>query len=329
VTGVGVWAELLGDAEIEAALPELGRAGARIGLALPSVRIGDAAVAELTRAAREHGVSVRAWLLLPREQGYWIGESNAGAFAAAVGELVAWIGRPSGPAFDGISVDLEPAYEYSEALRTTKKSRPDRWLALMAEHVDPVQFERARGELARAVASARAAGLWTHAVTYPLLLDQPDGETILEDALDIPVTGIDWDEVSFMVYQTAFAQQVGSWLGPSLVRSYAQDAVRRHGARAGIDLGVVGDAGLGLDPGDRYPSPEALALDLGAAIAAGIPPSRIRVYGLAGMLATGGVERWLARGELGARAPDPTRAVAGVRAGAGGLVTALRALRVS
>lgn len=327
--GLGVWAELLTDTEIEAALPSLGRAGARLGLALPSARIGDVAVTRLTHAAREHGVRVRAWLLLPREQGYWIGESNAGAFAQAVDDLALWTTRTNGPVFDGISVDLEPAFEYSEALRTAKKSRPDRLVALLAEHVDPARFERARAELQRAVATARSAGLWTHAVTYPLLLDQPEGETILEDALDVPVSGIDWDEISFMVYQTAFAQQVGTWLGPALVHSYAEDAVRRHGARAGIDLGVVGDAGLGLAPGDRFPSPRELALDVGAALAAGIVPERIRVYGLAGMLDSGGVERWLGATELVPSAPPPARAVAGVRAGSRGLVTALRAFRLS
>jgi hypothetical protein len=183
--------------------------------------------------------------------------------------------------------------------------------------------------LGRAVDQARSAGLWVHAVTYPLLLDQPEGETVLEDALDVPVSGIEWDEVSVMVYQTAFAQQVGGWLGPALVHSYAEDAVRRFGARAGLDLGVVGDSGLGLDPGDRYPSPAALGSDLQAVLAAGIPLERIRVYGLAGAVGTGGCERWLSLTELAPEAPPQTRAVAGVRSGARALVTALRALCVS
>lgn len=324
--GLGVWAELLDDAAIAAALPALSRCAARIGFALPAERIGDDAVAALTRSARDQGVPVRAWLLLPREQGYWIGESNVEHFVAALERLVAWCGAPGGPAFDGVSVDLEPAYDYSEELRTTKKARPDRWLPLLARHVEPARFQRAQSVLARGVDAARRHGFYMHAVSYPLVLDQPDGDVTIEDAFDIPVTGSDWDEVSVMVYQTAFAQQIGSWLGPDLVHSYALDCVRRFGARAGIDVGVVGDQGVGLDPGDRYPSTNELRDDVAAALAAGIPLDRIRVYGLGGALGAGGVERWLGLPEPPPKPPPPSREVAGVRGGARALGAALRAL---
>jgi hypothetical protein len=323
--GIGVWAELLSDAQIAEALPALSAAGSRIGLALPAVRLGDPAIAHLTRQARELGVSVRAWLLLSRADGYWIGETNAEQFVSALERLTSWCAEPGGPAFDGVSVDLEPAYEYSEALRTSKKLRPDHWLSLLAAHVDRARFERAQAVLGRGVAQARRHGLYLHAVTYPLVLDQPEGDVTLEDAFDIPVSGIDWDEVSVMVYQTAFAQQLGIWLGPALVHSYAEAAVHRFGERAGIDVGVVGEAGIGLDPGDRYPSPSELDDDLGAALAAGIPASRIRVYGLGGALTAGGALRWLAR-PLAASAPAPSRAVDGVRNGARAVVTAIHAL---
>jgi hypothetical protein len=323
---LGVWAELLDDAAIEAALPELAGAGARLGLAVASERIGDPALAELTRRAADRGVSVRIWLLLPKSGGYWIGETNAEAFAERLGELVRWRDRSGGPVFEGVSFDLEPDFAYSEALRTEKKSRPDRWLSLLASHVEPVRFGRARDTLARAADRLRQAGLRSHAVSYPLILDQPAGDCLLEDALDVPVSGIDWDEVSVMVYQTAFAQQLGLWLGPALVHSYAIDAVRRFGDRAGIDVGVVGDAGLGLEPGDRYPSPAELRADIEAALAAGIPPERIRVYGLAGVLGAGGVGRWLRLPELTPRTPVESREVAGVRNGARALVPAIRQL---
>ncbi len=297
---IGVWAEFADDASIRAALPELGRHALTLHLALPARRIGDSDLAALTREASDLGVAMRAWLLLDREQGYWIGETNAEEARRAVEALIAWRAKPNGVALSGVSFDLEPAFEYAETLRRAPPFRIDRWVQLLRGHVNPDRFVRARDVLAGAVEALRRAGLHAHAVTLPLVLDQPEGSTILEDALDTPVSGIDWDEVSFMVYQTAFAQLIGEWLGPALVESYANDAVARFGTRAGLDLGVVGSAGIGIDPGQRYPEPAALRRDVAAAFAAGI--ANLRVYSLDGVLEQGGVERWL---DLATRPPPP------------------------
>lgn len=297
------------DAEVAGALPALARLGVSLCLALPSDRVGEDAFASLTRRAADHGVSVRLWPLLPRVRGYWVGETNVDDAAELLDAITRWRGL----AVDGVSVDLEPAYAYSEALRAAQKTSPAGFVALLRSHVDAAAFARARDTLARAVDHARRAGLVLHAVTYPLVLDQPDGTPAIEDAFDIPVNGIAWDEVSFMVYQTAFAQQVGEWLGPALVHSYARTAVARFGDRAGLDLGVVGDAGVGLDPGDRYPDPGPLRADVGAALDAGIPLSRLRVYGLRGAIHAGGAPHWLALDTVTPRAPAPSRMVDGLR----------------
>jgi hypothetical protein len=224
-------------------------------------------------------------------------------------------------ALEGVSFDLEPAFEYAETLRRAPPFRIDRWVELLRSHVDPPRFARARDVLAATVDDLRRAGLHAHAVALPLVLDQPEGSTILEDALDTPVSGIDWDEVSFMVYQTAFAQLVGEWLGPALVSSYAADAVARFGSRAGLDLGVVGSAGIGIDPGQRYPDPEALRRDAAAAFAAGIV--NMRIYSLDGVLEQGGAERWLSLTNAAADPEGSRREVAGLRNGLRALARAL------
>lgn len=324
----GVWAELMSDARVREALPELARHGLSLGLMLPSTRLGDPELARLTRDAEELGVPVRGWPLLPREQGYWIGEENVDAAAELFDALLAWRRQPGGPALSGISVDLEPAFELSESLRRASSRRLDTLLCLLAEHVRPAAFTRSCRVLGAAVERVRRARLWAHAVTFPTLLDQPEGSTLLEDAFDTPVSGIAWDEISFMVYQTAFAQLAGVWLGPSLVSSYASSAVARFGERAGIDVGIVGDAGIGVDPGQRYPDPGYLHADLAAARAAGVPPARTRVYGLAGMLDSGGVTRWIVSdAPLGGSSMDEPRLVAGLRSGVRALEVALRVVQ--
>jgi hypothetical protein len=319
---VGVWAELMSDERIHTALPELAAAGARLHVALDVSRIGDDELAALTREASRRGVGTWLWPLLPKELGYWIGEANAEHAARALDDIRDWCSAPAGPAIQGVSIDLEPDYAYSEELRSLG-GRPDRLLACLARHVNPARHAAARDVMARAVERTKQAGLRVHAVTYPLILDGGDGTT-LEDALDIVVADIDWDEVSFMVYQTAFRQLAGTWFGPRLVYEYAKEAVSRFGSRAGLDLGVVGDAGIGLDPGGRYHEPTALHEDVRAGIAAGIPLSRMRVYGLDGILSQGGIARWLPHSNPGPLRPEPSNAVTGLRHAVRGVATGLR-----
>jgi len=326
--GFALWAESMSDADVRAALPTLSAAGAGLGLMLPAERLDDASFARLTRDASDAGVPIRAWPLLPTELGYWISESNAAHAAELLESVAKWTERRGGPALQGVSIDLEPDFEYSERLRHASRGRPDRLLAMLVSHVRPDRLGAARDSLARGVRRLRSAGLWAHAVTFPVVLDQPEGTTLLEDAFDIPVSGIDWDEVSFMVYQTPIAQWVGAWLGPELVRSYAESAVARFGDRAGLDLGIVGDAGVGVDPGLRYPSPDALWQDIRAALAAGIPSGRLRIYGLVGVNQNGGVAEWLSPRDV---EPAPTsadtRAVQGFRNAVRAVEVALRVSR--
>lgn len=323
---LSLWAESMDDAVVEAALEPLAASGLGIGLSLPSVRLGDADFARLTRKAAQAGVPVRLWPLLSKAHGYWLGEKNVAEVSDLMRALTAWRARRGGPEFREVSFDLEPDFQYSEALRTRARGRPDRALALLRDNVTPTRFAKARSSLARTVQTLKREGVFTHAVTYPVVLDQSEHDATLEDALSIPVSGIDWDEVSFMVYQTPIAQLVGTWFGPALVQSYARTAVQRFGDRAGIDLGVVGEHGEGIDAGERYPGPHALAEDLAASQAAGIPLDRTRVYGLAGVLDGGGIAEWLEPRPAPVPAAE-SRAVEGFRNVVRGIATGLRVAR--
>jgi hypothetical protein len=129
-----------------------------------------------------------------------------------------------------------------------------------------------------------------------------------------------------MVYQTPIAQLVGAWLGPELVRSYAASAVARFGPRAGLDLGIVGEAGVGVDPGQRYPEPEAVWRDISVARDAGVSLDRMRLYGLQGVMTSGGVDKWLSRRDVasGRVSSSEQRLVTGLRNGIRALEVALR-----
>ena len=242
--------------------------------------------------------------------------------------MLRWRGAAGGPVFSGVSFDLEPGHAYAEKLRKSKVSQLPR---LIAAHVNPRAFEEARKHFGAAIEQLHREGVSAHATAFPLVLDDAEGKANFEDALDTPVSGLDWDEVSFMVYQTAFAQFTGLWFGPSLVASYAQSAVQRFGDRAGIDLGVVGAPALGLDAGERYPDVSALAAESGgspqrrhslqphAGLRPGWPVAGRRHFALAGAAARpeaardGPTNHWAASG---ARYPGSGRLNRDLQSGA-------------
>ncbi|MNC95485.1 hypothetical protein D3C83_126220 [compost metagenome] len=67
-----------------------------------------------------------------------------------------------------------------------------------------------------------------------------------------------------------------------------------------------------------------LSDDVRAALAAGIPLSRLRVYGLDGILSQGGIARWLPHSNPEALEPEPSPAVTGLRNAVRGIATGLR-----
>ena len=289
---VGVYSEFLDATAVEATLPSLAARGAALSIAVPDERIGDPALRSLLAAAQAAGVEVRLWLLLSRDAGYWPNETNVATFAEAVIRLLDWVDA-EGLAVSTVVYDLEPALAYSEELRAGFRGADLAALeALMRTHVDRAAFEAARDALAANVREVQARGVRAQAVTYPQVIDDAlDGDPDLQDALDIPVDSVPFDEIAFMVYQTTFAEAQGSWIGSGLVRSYALDAVRTYGERATIALGIVGTAGVFEGMGEAYASPEVLRADVGAALGAGA--ARVEVYSLDGMVELGDVDGWL------------------------------------
>ncbi len=297
----GVYSEFLAYDEVANVLPALAEWGLSLNLGVPAETIGDAALASLLRSAEAAGVEVRIWLLLDIADGYWPNEQNIELFAGQVTRLLDWL-EAEGLTAAAVVYDMEPSFAYSQELRDAWDWGIDAVAAIMRGHMDPAAFEAARTRLAESVREVQSRGFKAVCATYPQVVDDMrDGDDDLQDALDIPVRGAGFDEVALMVYQTAFGEAVGEWLGPSLVRSFAADARRQFGDRAAIALGHVGAVGLFEPTGPVYECPADLAADVAAARAEGI--GRVEIYSLDGVLLLGGLEDWLA-----ASAAAPQRA---------------------
>lgn len=315
---LAVYSEFLAYADVEPTLPALADRGAALSIGVPSTAIGDAALASLLRAAATASVEVRLWFLLPREDGYWPNEDNLATFGAEVTRLLDWL-EADGLVASTLVYDLEPGLAYSEELRAGfSEGSLEGLRALMETHVDAARFAASRDALSAQVRAVQARGYRVAAVTYPQVVDDlGDGDADLQDALDIPVDGVPFDEVAFMTYQTAFAEAQGAWVGPGLIRSYATDAVAHFGDRATLALGIVGTAGIIESDGPPYASPEVLAQDVAAALGGGI--TRLEVYSLDGMVELADVPGWLAATEAVPSAPAIEAQARVVRGAARGL----------
>ncbi|MGE0547934.1 MAG: hypothetical protein AB7O24_00870 [Kofleriaceae bacterium] len=288
-----LWSEFLSDDEVRAQLPWLSEHSVDLYLAVHSTRIGDPALATLIRDAVTSNVGIRAWLLLPEADGYWPNEHNVSATRDAVLAFAQWRAAEALP-IDWIVFDLEMPLARTRAVTDAiEADGPFAGIELIKQGRDPVAFATHRAELAALIDDVHALGLRAASVTYPMVLDDAgDGDTDIEDELDVPVTGIAWDEASFMVYQSLIYDFSNAWHDQDVIHSYATTARELWGDRAALALGIVGSAGI--EPvAMPYPDAATLAADRAAARAAGV--DRVSVYSLDGVVQMPSAERaaWL------------------------------------
>jgi hypothetical protein len=290
---LAVWSEFLSDDAVRAQLGFCAREGVDLYLAIPSTRIGDPALAALLRAADAAGVGVRAWLLLPEADGYWPNEHNLAAMRAAALAFADWRDAEGLPV-KWIVFDMEMSLARNQEVQRLRESEGQvAAVEAIKAGRDPVAYAAARAGYGLLVDELHARQLQVMAVTLPMVLDDAeDGDDDIQDGFDIPIFGIPWDEVSFMVYQSLVYDFLGSWHGPDLIDSYARSAVAQLGARAAVALGIVGSAGI-APVTMPYPDAPTLLADHAAARAAGV--GRVSVYSLDGLVQQAEPGSWLDR----------------------------------
>jgi len=292
---LGFWAhpESIGYAELTGWLEVFAEKDASLYIAVDKVQImgRDENIANLIRAAGDHGVEIRTWILVPYDEGYYPNEENFDSFFEAVREMIAWADEEGLP-LEWITVDMEPSIQfltemtgYIEELMLTEAVR------LLAAQLDPCAFEESLLNYASLVEYCHDRGYKVHVVTFPTVLDDlGDGDSALQDALNIPVHPLphgEWDDVDFMVYRTEISGIPDLPFGPDLVWSYAKDAVAAFGDKAALSLGIVGLDGAY----DNYNTPADIMPDMSAAVSAGL--ERLNIFSFTGALALPGpAEAW-------------------------------------
>lgn len=214
--------DLVGDAAVLTQLRAL-RAHVTMGLR----DLSDERAAAVQRLGGE-GVPVGAWLLLPREQGYFATYDNVAAVEARVEAVLRWATR-HGLAVSSLGFDFEPDLRELDALF----HQPVRALAGWARRsADRPRRARALAGYRALIDRLHSAGWSVETYQFPLLLeDRAAGSHFLQrftSSLDVPV-----EREVVMAYSSLLGP-----MGPGLVEGWT---------RAGAAV-AVGSTGGGVDP---------------------------------------------------------------------------------
>ncbi|RME82977.1 MAG: hypothetical protein D6775_09380 [Caldilineae bacterium] len=230
--------ELFARSDVLSDLQDLG-AGVAMGLLDFS-----AERAEVVRQLNRLGIPLTAWLLLPKEQGYWFNARNAAQARACYEAFKQWTRR-----YDlrwiSLALDIEPDYHELQALlqgRVMPLLWPMLRRAFAREQV--LQARLAYGALVR---DMHRDGYFVESYQLPLIADERHAGSVFVQGLlglvDVPV-----DRETLMLY-SSFLRPYGA----AVLLAYAGEA----------DVVGVGSTGGGVDPGLAPPlSWEDLARDL-------------------------------------------------------------------
>jgi len=189
---------------------------------------------------------------------------------------------------------------------------PQARATLLAEALPVAEHQAAIDHYQRFVDKARAAGWRVGVSTVAVVADDScDADTDIERVLGIPITGVDWDFVTFQAYRTStYPTLKGLGLAlptSSYVYEIAKRAKEKWGDRAGVDLGLTWVNTLKGADEDDYDKIEDWYDDVRAAHAAGIDPNLVvpfRVEGFYDSAVPGDPEAWFVD-VTGAVAPPP------------------------
>lgn len=186
--------------------------------------------AEVVRCLNQAGIPLVAWLLLPKDEGYWFGLDNAPQAAGCYAAFKAWSAE-QGLRWSGIGVDIETDYGQMQALMTGH--RREVLSHMLGRLLDNERLRRAQLAYGALLAQMRADGYTVESYQFPFIVDErAAGSTLVQrifGIVDVPA-----DREVLMLYSSFLGSA-----GPAFLWSYAADA---GGAGVGSTGGGVESA---------------------------------------------------------------------------------------
>ena len=182
----------------------------------------------VVRQLNTAGIPITAWLLLPKEEGYWFNIDNAPQAAARYAAFKAWTDEHD-LQWAGVGIDIEPDFnEIQQILRGEGGQLASLVLRRIRDSGRALDGRLAYGALVREM---RADGYQVTSYQLPFIVDERKVDsTLLQRALGI--VDVPADRETLMLY-TSFVRPVG----PGFLNSYGADA----------DVIGVGSTGGGVE----------------------------------------------------------------------------------
>jgi hypothetical protein len=216
------------------ALPDmvlLGEMGASISLGILDT---SPERAEVVRRLNDAGIPVIAWLLLPKEQGYWFNLQNCSEAVQCYERFKAWTDE-NHISWAGVGLDIEPDITLVQDLA----GFPANWSHLIPRlarrALDFGKIRRPRQIYRELVDRIHADGYAVESYQFPLVVDERKaGSTFIQQMIgtfDLPV-----DKEVLMIYSSFLRP-----FGPGILWSYGPqaDALALGSTGGGVDFGQV------------------------------------------------------------------------------------------
>ena len=186
---------------------------------------------EVVRQLNKAGIPVTAWLLLPKEQGYWFNRDNSYEAIGRYGQFKTWTAKNK-LRWAAIGLDIEPD------LRAVQEFMKDRQAGMRRMIRNVMNSRRSQLSLIdyRAlVAQIHSDGYFVESYQFPFIVDERKaGSTLIQTSFG--VVDLQVDREVLMLYSSFIPKN-----GVGLLWSYASDA-------QGIGIGITG-GGVELSEG--------------------------------------------------------------------------------
>jgi hypothetical protein len=207
----------------------------RAGVAMALLDLSDER-ATTVRQLEAAGVPVHAWLLVPRDEGYFATHHNAPAVERAYDAFLAWRARHQ-LSMKTVGLDFEPDVRDLDVLMGAPVRTVGRWLA---SRTRGRALESALGAYRALVRRMQADGFVVETYQFPLVLDDRLAGTRFWQRT-LGVLDVEADRQVFMLYTSLMGAA-----GPGLLARYAP-----HTRAVG-----VGSTGGGIDSFPKLTRPE-------------------------------------------------------------------------
>ncbi len=195
--------------------------------------------AALVRRLNQAGIPVAAWLLLPKEQGYWLNLDNVNHAAALYDQFQGWTAE-HGLQWDGVGLDIEPDIRDINAFANHEWSVLPRMFQKMLKRGS---LKVARITYQALVERIQADGYFVESYQLPYLIDERKARsTILQRTTGL--VNIRVDREVLMLYSSFLRPN-----GAGMIASYAPEAqgIGLGSSGGGVEISFDGSGPLSWD----------------------------------------------------------------------------------